>query len=100
MGLFDSLFGTKKPTTVEAAAERIWMTTDAKFAGLAREIAERSKSGTVAILLVAHFPDVLARLNELAAKPATVPVMRYDAQLSQQDITFSTSSRRQGANRQ
>jgi len=75
MGFFDSLFGSKKPTNVEVTAERIWMTTDAKFAGLAREVAERSNSETVAILLVAHFPDVLARLNELAAKPATVPVM-------------------------
>ena len=75
MGFFDSMFGSKKPTNVEVAPERIWMTTDAKFAGLAREVAERSNSETVAMLLVAHFPDVLARLNELAAKPATVPVM-------------------------
>lgn len=72
MGFFDSLFGSKKPTNVEVAAERIWMTTDAKFSGLAREVAERSNSETVAILLVAHFPDVLARLNELAAKPVTI----------------------------
>jgi preprotein translocase subunit SecA len=75
MGFFDSLFGSKKPTNVVVAPERIWMTTDAKCAGLAGEIAERSNSETVAILLVAHFPDVLARLNELAAEPATVPVM-------------------------
>lgn len=75
MGFFDSLFGSKQPTNVEVAPERIWMTTDAKFAGLAREVAERSNSKTVAILLVAHFPDVLARLNELATKPATVPAM-------------------------
>ena len=72
MGFFDSLFGSKKPTNVEVAAERIWMTTDAKFSGLVREVAERSNSETVAILLVAHFPDVLARLNELAAKPVTI----------------------------
>jgi hypothetical protein len=75
MGFFDSLFGSKKPTNVDVAPERIWMTTDAKFAGLAREVAERSNSESVAILLVAHFPDVLTRLTELAAKPATVPVM-------------------------
>ena len=75
MGFFNSLFASKKPTNVEIAADRIWMTRDTKFVGLAREIAERSKSDTVAILLVAHFPDVLARLNELAAKPASVPVM-------------------------
>lgn len=74
MGFFDSLFGSKKPTNVEVAPERIWMTTDAKFAGIAREVTERSNSETVAILLVAHFPDVLARLKEIASKPATVPV--------------------------
>jgi hypothetical protein len=31
-----------------------------------QEAEERSKSETVAILLVAHFPDVLARLSKLA----------------------------------
>ncbi|TWU44140.1 preprotein translocase subunit SecA [Novipirellula aureliae] len=66
MGLFDALFGSKKPTNVEVTPDRIWMTTDAKFTGLQKEAVERSESETVAILLVAHFPDVLARLNEFA----------------------------------
>jgi hypothetical protein len=51
------------------------MTTDAKFAGLAKEAKERSQTETVAILLVAHFPDVLARLEELASQQTSdVPV--------------------------
>ena len=68
MGLFDFLFGGKKQTNVEVVPDHIWMTTDAKFAGLAKEAEERSNSETVAILLVAHFPDVLARLEELASQ--------------------------------
>lgn len=67
MGFFDFLFGGKRPTNVEVIPDHIWMTTDAKFVGLAKEVAERSNSEAVAILLVAHFPEVLARLNELAS---------------------------------
>ena len=70
MGFFDSLFGSKKRTNVEVVPDHIWMTTDAKFHGLAKEVEERSRSETVAILLVAHFPDVLARLNDLAGQQA------------------------------
>ena len=70
MGFFDALFGSKKRTNVEVVPDHIWVTTDAKFAGLAKEAGERSKSETVAILLVAHFPDVLARLEELASQQA------------------------------
>ena len=68
MAFFDSLFGSRKRTNVEVIPDHIWVTTDAKFAGLAKEAEERSKSETVAILLVAHFPDVLARLEELASR--------------------------------
>lgn len=63
MGLFDFLFGSKKRTNVTIAPERIWLTHDAKFSGLATEAEERSNSETVAILLVAHFPDVLEQLE-------------------------------------
>ncbi|MCA8987434.1 MAG: hypothetical protein KDA78_07330 [Planctomycetaceae bacterium] len=68
MGLFDLLFGSRKPSNVEVVPDRIWMTTQAKFAGLTKEARIRSQSETVAILLVAHFPDVLARLEEIAEK--------------------------------
>ena len=75
MGFFDSLFGGKKRTNVEVVPDLIWMTTDAKFDGLATEVEVRSRSETVAILLVAHFPDVLARLNELSGHQASdVPI--------------------------
>ena len=63
------------------------MTTDAKFAGLAKEVEERSKSGTVAVLLVAHFPDVLARLRELADQRAwDVPLRAVLAQNLDADV--------------
>ncbi|MDP6558349.1 MAG: preprotein translocase subunit SecA [Pirellulaceae bacterium] len=75
MGFIDSLFGSQKPRNVEVIPDHIWMTTDAKFVGLAKEVAERSNSETVAILLVAHFPDVLARLDDLASqRTSDVPV--------------------------
>lgn len=88
MGLFDFLFGGKKRTNVQVVPDHIWMTTDAKFAGLAKEAEERSKSETVAILLVSHFPDVLARLEELAKQRAlgvpcmAVPACNLDADLA------------------
>ena len=75
MGFFDFLFGGKKRSNVEVVPDHIWMTTDAKFAGLAKELEERTDSDTVAILIVAHFPDVLARLEELANQQSVdVPV--------------------------
>ena len=52
MGFFDYLFGSKKRTNVDVVPDLIWMTTEAKFAGLAKEAEKRSKSETVAILLV------------------------------------------------
>lgn len=67
MGWFDFLSG-KKPTNIEVVPDRIWMTTEAKYAGMAKEVIERASSDTMAILLVAHFPDVLLRLEQLAAE--------------------------------
>jgi len=68
MGFFDALFGSKKRSKVEVVSDQIWMTTEAKFTGLIKEAKERSRSETVAILLVAHFPDVLAQLEKLASQ--------------------------------
>lgn len=69
MGLFTALFGgRKKPRSVETAPDQIWLTTDAKLAGLATEAIARDESSTVALLLVAHFPDVKRRLEELVAQ--------------------------------
>ena len=80
MGFFDLLFDRKKPASAEVALDRIWITTDAKFTGLAKETLERSRTETVAILLVAHFPDVLARLDKIANQNVgNVPCMAVSA---------------------
>ena len=70
--LFDFLsnlvFGRKEQAKAIIIPERIWFTRDAKFSGLATEAEERSNSETVAILLVAHFPDVLEQLEAIASR--------------------------------
>src|SRR5690606_8478659 len=66
MGLFDTLFGTGRPEEPDGA-DRIWMTSEAKFAAIRAEVAGTPASDVAAILLVAHFPDVLQRLEQLAA---------------------------------
>ena len=90
MGFFDALFGGSKPTNVEVIPDRIWMSTDAKFLGVAREAKERSKSDTVAILLVAHFPDVLAQLEMLASQQSwEVPCQAVQASNLNTDLAAS-----------
>ncbi len=90
MGFFDSLFGSKKRTNVEVVPDHIWVTSVAKFAGLAKVVEDRAQSETVAILLVAHFPDVLARLEELANQLAlSVPVKAVPA--GNLDVNLATS---------
>jgi hypothetical protein len=51
---------------VEVLGDRIWLTSAAKFAGIRREIAERRGSQVSVIVLIAHFPDVLAGLAHIA----------------------------------
>jgi hypothetical protein len=92
MGLFDLLFGGKKRTNVEVIPDHIWMTADAKFTGLIKEAVERSKSDTVAILLVAHFPDVLARLEGIVEQTKwKVPVKAVPATNLNADLARSLS---------
>ena len=74
MGLFDLLFGNGHRKKLDVEPERIWMTFDAKLAGISREISNRSESDTVAIVLVAHFPDLLKHLSQLASAQQSVPV--------------------------
>jgi preprotein translocase subunit SecA len=71
--LFDFLFGPKKPKNCDVVPDKIWLTSDAKFAGIARDIAKRTNKNAAAILLVAHFPDVLPRLDEIAADSTAIP---------------------------
>ena len=90
MGFFDLLSGGKKRTNVEVVADQIWMSTEAKFAGLAKNVAERSKSEAVAILLVAHFPDVLTHLEEVVAQSTSaVPVQAVLASNLNADLPAS-----------
>ena len=69
MGFFESLFGGGK-RRVEQTTDRIWLSLNAKYAGVAKELDQRAKTEAVAVLLVAHFPDVLDRLSELAGRQA------------------------------
>ncbi len=75
MGLLDFLFGKRLRAKVEVIPDLMWITAEGKYAGLEREIEERSGSQTVAVLLVAHFADVLARLEEIASRQKSeVPI--------------------------
>jgi hypothetical protein len=64
MGLFDWLTG--KRSRVERLPDRIWLTERALWKGFAREI-HASRSETDQLLLVAHFPSTLERLEQLLA---------------------------------
>lgn len=66
MGLFDWLSGKKD--TVQIADERIWLTKQAKFAGIQREIASAlsDPNGPDSVFLVAHFEDCFDELRSLA----------------------------------
>lgn len=55
-------------SAVEAHQDQVWMSTAAKFDGLRRALSEESATGAAAVVLVAHFPDVLLRLREIAAE--------------------------------
>jgi hypothetical protein len=67
MGLFDWLRGSK--AKVQIAEYRIWLTKQAKFAGVQREIAQAvaDPGGPDVVFVVAHFPDCLDELQRLIA---------------------------------
>lgn len=65
MGLFDSLFGSGSRSKAQVLDDKVWLTQKAKFNGLTQEINEHNDAA--AILLIAHFDDTLAQLNEMAA---------------------------------
>jgi hypothetical protein len=78
MGFFRRLLGDKSGgglANCVTLPDRVWKTTDAKFAGLAKEAAGRAPPETFAVLLVAHFPDVLAELERIAEEGGAVPVL-------------------------
>lgn len=61
MGFSDLLFGSRT-THVEQLPDRIWLKPQAKFTGLAEDLAQRVRSGASDVLLAAHFPDALSPL--------------------------------------
>ena len=67
MGLFDWLTGKKDK--VEVVEDRIWMTQQAKNAGIHREVAQAvaNPDGPCAIFVVAHFKDCLEQLQTVVA---------------------------------
>ena len=76
MGLFDFLLGNKTASNIEVVDDRIWISQQAKFNGLAKELVERPNSDSVAVLLIGHFSDTVERLDSIAAEyKGDVPVM-------------------------
>ena len=76
MSLFNRLFGSTHPKNVDVAADSVWLTRDAKYAGIARELGVLSADDRVAILLVAHFADTLRQLQAIAEQyDGGTPVM-------------------------
>ena len=95
MGLFDflfggNLFGGRKRTRVEEIPDRIWMTSDARFDGLCGEAVARSTDGADAVLLVGHFPDVVARLDEIVRQQSwAVPCRAVAARDLSRELAFA-----------
>ena len=67
MGLFDWLTGKKD--TVEIAKYRIWLTHEAKIAGIQKEVAQAvaNPAAPGAVIVVAHFNDCLEQLQTAVA---------------------------------
>jgi hypothetical protein len=67
MGLFDWLGGAR--AKVQVAEDRIWLTKQAKFAAIQREVAQAlaDPHGPDAVFVVAHFQDCLDELRSLVA---------------------------------
>ncbi len=66
MGFFDWLMGAKAKVQTD---DRIWLTKQAKFAGIQRDIAAAlaDPNGPDAVFVVAHFQDCLDELRSLVA---------------------------------
>lgn len=65
MGLFSRLFGSPQTPNVATDTNVVWLTDDAKYKGVEQDLLRISNSRSVAILLIAHFDDVHARLESL-----------------------------------
>jgi preprotein translocase subunit SecA len=60
---------TGRRSGVRIADDTVWLSTEAKLKGLAKEMA-RQQDGTGLVLVVAHFPATLAEVREQLAKNA------------------------------
>lgn len=69
--LLQGLLGRKHTTSrVEVIADHVWLSREAKLAGIRRELQDRTVDGTKMVALVAHFPDVLDDMQEIASEYA------------------------------
>ncbi len=84
MGLFSFLFGGASPSRVELLNDRIWISQEAKFRGVERDLLQLKSSNTDAVMLIAHFPDTLARLGAIITQHP--PVTATLAQTLARDI--------------
>jgi hypothetical protein len=90
MGLFDWLLGKK--TRNNLAVDRIWLTKQAKLAGIQKEIAQAiaDPAGFHSVFAIAHFKDCLAEIRAAAADfdPNRVLITLADAFVSQPRSSF------------
>jgi len=76
MGLFKFLFGDKAASSIEIVNDRIWISQQAKFNGLAKELVKRPNEDPVAVLLIGHFANTAQELDSIASEyESNVPVM-------------------------
>ncbi len=70
MGIFDWFSTT--PSNIEVLNDAIWLTEEAKFNGISKQITQSlgDPDGPAAVVLVAHFQDTLERLQALLAEDA------------------------------
>lgn len=87
MGLFRLLFGKKEPTKVEILPELVYLTREAKFRAVGRDLEGKSHSRSIALLLIAHFDDVEEELQRLLEDySGDVPAMVVRADELSSDI--------------
>ncbi len=68
MGLLSLLFGEKPPSNLEVEPDFVWLTREAKFNGVRRDLLNKSNSRSAAILLIAHFDDVHSELERIVGE--------------------------------
>ncbi len=65
MGWLSFLFAKSPPSNVEIDPDMVWLTDEAKYNGVRQDLLSKSNSRSVAILLIAHFPNVQAELETM-----------------------------------